>query len=205
MEPWMSKSEISAIKSHLDKDDLMFEWGCGGSTLTFSLQVNKYHSVEHTKQWYDKIKTQTPKNVVLYHVNPNEPNWTPSKVKWTTDNGRGEGKEKEVMDSFKKEFPFSPWWSARRYYQFCDYVNKIKLTNLTFNKILIDGRARTACCYRCYEYLNDDGLLFVHDYVPRAETVIKKYSFIPKMYEEVDRCETLCIFKKRNCNEIYTS
>ncbi len=50
MNPWMTEKEITTIESHLDDSHVMFEWGCGGSTLRFSKSVNKYYSVEHVKE-----------------------------------------------------------------------------------------------------------------------------------------------------------
>ena len=61
--PWMSEKEINLIVKYLDKDDIMMEWGSGGSTNYFPQFVEKYYSIEHDKTWFDEIKNDIPSNV----------------------------------------------------------------------------------------------------------------------------------------------
>lgn len=72
MEVEMKQEDISYIKNHLNKNDIMFEWGSGGSTLYFSSFVKKYYSVEHSKKWYDLVSAVKPKNVELFLIEPNK-------------------------------------------------------------------------------------------------------------------------------------
>ena len=54
----MTEAEPSYIMGLLPENGTMVEWGCGGSTLYFldNLKDGQYLiSVEHNKQWYDKI------------------------------------------------------------------------------------------------------------------------------------------------------
>ena len=44
----MESSETDVIKSFLDKDKIMFEYGSGGSTLYFSNYVKHLYSAEHS-------------------------------------------------------------------------------------------------------------------------------------------------------------
>ena len=62
---YMNPGEISTIESYLKKDDIMLEWGAGGSTLHFSELVKEYHSIEHDKKWYEKVLKDIPKNTKL--------------------------------------------------------------------------------------------------------------------------------------------
>ena len=40
----------------LHPDYSMLEWGSGGSTIEFSQQyVKEYYSIEHNKEWHDKV------------------------------------------------------------------------------------------------------------------------------------------------------
>ena len=47
--PWMHDSEINLIMAFLTPEDVMLEWGCGGSTILFSQEVKEYYSIEHNK------------------------------------------------------------------------------------------------------------------------------------------------------------
>jgi len=72
---WLEEPEIEKIISYLNPDDIMLEWGAGGSTLLFSSFVKKYISIEHDKKWYDHIKFLGAKinNLELHFVPNNEP------------------------------------------------------------------------------------------------------------------------------------
>jgi hypothetical protein len=54
--PWMATDEIRCIERHLRASHVMFESGAGGSTYRFSRLVKKYVSVEHNRQWYDRVR-----------------------------------------------------------------------------------------------------------------------------------------------------
>jgi hypothetical protein len=71
--PWMSEIEINTIIKHLKKDDIVLEWGSGGSTHYFPQFVKEYHSIEHDKQWFDEINESLLDNVKYYLVDLNEP------------------------------------------------------------------------------------------------------------------------------------
>jgi hypothetical protein len=75
MKPWMHQLEIEKIRSYLQDDHKMFEWGCGGSTLYFSKYVDLYRSVEHDVNWYKKILPYVQSNTELHYIdNHNEYN-----------------------------------------------------------------------------------------------------------------------------------
>jgi len=63
----MNEGEPSYIYGLLPDDGTLIEWGCGGSTVYFldNLKENQYLvSIEHNKQWYDKIS-----NLIENHPN----------------------------------------------------------------------------------------------------------------------------------------
>lgn len=66
MKPWMDNREIQKIVSYLKPNYKMFEWGCGGSTIYFSKFVSLYRSVEHKREWYNKIKQSVGKNTEIF-------------------------------------------------------------------------------------------------------------------------------------------
>jgi len=78
MNIYMTREDVSVIHKYLDKDDVMLEWGSGGSTLYFSKYVNEYYSIEHDEKWYNKIKSQVEDNTHIYLCKPNHPRTVPA-------------------------------------------------------------------------------------------------------------------------------
>lgn len=73
----MSETEISLISERLKPYMSCFEWGSGGSTLTFSKLVKNWISYEHDPEWIKKVHAEMLGNtrVVLvkekkYYINP---------------------------------------------------------------------------------------------------------------------------------------
>ena len=75
---WMHEHEQKLILDCLTEDTTMLEWGSGGSTLYFSSFVEKYYSIEHDKDWYEKVSEQIkeyPFNDIVYkYIQPNKEN-----------------------------------------------------------------------------------------------------------------------------------
>lgn len=65
--PWVNYSFIDFIKHRLKKQHTIFEFGSGNSTIFYAQKVGKVVSVEHDKQWYDKIVGAKPENVELIY------------------------------------------------------------------------------------------------------------------------------------------
>ena len=140
---YMHVSEFNMISKYLNKNDIMFEYGAGGSTINFSTMVNKLYSIEHHEGWYlkiwssiekNKIINETHKNVFINFINPNKPRTIPTK-----------------------------------YEEFVDYIEFPKTLNLKFDKVLIDGRARAYCAMFIRDYLHKDSLVFFHDFWARPQ------------------------------------
>jgi hypothetical protein len=71
--PWMSESEIQTIVKYLKKDDVMLEWGSGGSTNYFPQFVKEYYSIEHDQNWFNEISQDLPSNVKYNFVGLDQP------------------------------------------------------------------------------------------------------------------------------------
>ncbi len=54
--PWMTYPAIDFLKKNLNKNHLVFEFGCGASTLFFAKKVKKLVSLETNKTWLRIIK-----------------------------------------------------------------------------------------------------------------------------------------------------
>jgi len=65
--PWVTYSFIDFISDRLNKNMDIFEYGCGNSTLWYAQKVNSVTSIEHDKEWFEKIKNSMPKNVNIYY------------------------------------------------------------------------------------------------------------------------------------------
>jgi hypothetical protein len=60
-----------------------------------------------------------------------------------------------------------------------------------FSAILVDGRFRVACALHAIDYLDNNGILLVHDYTNRPQ-----YHVIEQFYRKIGGVETLAVFQK---------
>ncbi|NEQ35203.1 MAG: FkbM family methyltransferase [Okeania sp. SIO3I5] len=63
--PWYSYPAIEFIEDKLKSDFRVFEYGSGQSTLWYAQRVKEVISVEHNPDYFLKIKSYTPENVIL--------------------------------------------------------------------------------------------------------------------------------------------
>ena len=54
--PWMTYPFIDYLSLKLNNQQVIFEYGCGSSTLFFASKVSKVVALESNKLWYDIIK-----------------------------------------------------------------------------------------------------------------------------------------------------
>lgn len=59
--PWVTYSFIDFIKTRLTKQHTVFEFGSGNSTYFYSKYAGEVVSVEHDKEWYNKIDSSAAK------------------------------------------------------------------------------------------------------------------------------------------------
>jgi len=69
--PWFTYPSIDFLDKRLNKKLNVFEFGSGNSSLFFAKRVNRVISVEHNKQWFNKIKTSLPGNSEIKSVESN--------------------------------------------------------------------------------------------------------------------------------------
>lgn len=60
--PWVTYSFIDFIKERIKKQHTVFEFGSGNSTFFYAKYAGIVVSVEHDKEWYDKIVKEKPQN-----------------------------------------------------------------------------------------------------------------------------------------------
>jgi SAM-dependent methyltransferase len=137
--PLMNYKEIIIVKEVLKnrKPKRCLEWGAGYSTLYFPKYIgksSKWISIEHDKQWFNKIRQLTANNdqVSIYYVPPNQ---------WPPTDAHSDGSFSDFQDYIKFPQKFSE----------------------KFDFILIDGRARKFCLIKAFNLLRDDGIVILHD------------------------------------------
>ncbi len=65
--PWVTYSFIDFIKPRLRHDQRVFEFGSGNSTLFYAKYCGSILSVEHDRNWFDKIGSTMPENSRLIY------------------------------------------------------------------------------------------------------------------------------------------
>ena len=64
---WCTYPFLHFIYPRLQNHFNVFEYGCGNSTIWYAKKVNTIKSVEHDKNWLNKIQSKMPKNsTVIY-------------------------------------------------------------------------------------------------------------------------------------------
>jgi hypothetical protein len=68
--PWVNYPLAQFFLNEISKNSVILEFGCGGSTLFFLKLKSSLISIEHEKEWLEKVKCKVPKNHQnnwLYH------------------------------------------------------------------------------------------------------------------------------------------
>ncbi len=65
--PWVTYSFIDFIKEKLNRKLTVFEFGSGNSTYFYAKYAALVVSVEHDKEWYDKILNTKPENAEMIY------------------------------------------------------------------------------------------------------------------------------------------
>jgi hypothetical protein len=65
--PWVTYSFIDFIKDRLKPEHAVFEFGSGNSTEFYAKRTGIVVSVEHDKEWYEKISAGKPDNAELIY------------------------------------------------------------------------------------------------------------------------------------------
>lgn len=141
----MTESEPSYIYNLLPDNGTLVEWGCGGSTIYFldNLKESQYLvSIEHNKQWYDKISA-------LVETHPN--------------------KDRHIFLYIPSEIP-NPYYARPEEDMGCgltEYIcpdmNLIK----TADVFLVDGIGRGPTAAFLSRRIKQDANVIIHDYQGR--------------------------------------
>ncbi|MGZ5133821.1 MAG: hypothetical protein ACXWCG_01670 [Flavitalea sp.] len=145
--PWICFSAIDQLEGIVKPGMRVFEYGSGGSTLFWSARVSHLVSIEHDKEWGEKmrseIKNNQIQNVDYFLIEPsNDSNFIKKNFVNPTD----------YISS-------DPFYIGKN---FANYVKKIdEYPDNSFDIILIDGRARPSCVLHSLPKLKANGFLIV--------------------------------------------
>ena len=156
-QPMMDKVEVEAILSllqnRLQGRARALEFGCGGSTVTFSPYAKTWISIEHDDSWAKRMRSALPGSspVKILVTPPDFPHsgMTPAK----------EGQFKSYLASAKEICPEDG-----------------------FDFVLVDGRARIDCILELHQssLLKAGSLVVLHDfrrnrYISRLDEILEAY------------------------------
>ena len=91
------------------------------------------------------------------------------------------------------------------YNAFEEYIKYPFTLNKKFDRILIDGRARPECAKYIYDYIDDDAIVFIHDFYKELydnegnhmrSGGRSHYHILLEKYKIIDSVETLAVIVK---------
>jgi len=197
---WMDPKEKELIEKYIKQkpDSTMLEWGCGGSTLTFSKEVKHYVSIEHNLDWYinvqDTIKSKGLTNIDFHLVDVSKEVPTAKKEfydKWSTEiHELSKVATNNIPDLEYCIYPKNRFV----FHEYIDWVERLETKIYDF--VLIDGRARADCAFKILNYIDENSIVFIHDYWKRPQ-----YQVITEYYDVIDSVQdtlqTIVALKKK--------
>ena len=135
--PWYSFDAIEFLKNNLNKNHVIFEFGCGASTLFFSSKVKKVVSLESNLRWFEII-TSSLKNSGDFLL------------------------EKNYFSNANCEiFLMEDALDRDEYQNFAQ--NYSQKNNIKFDFLIVDSLKRYECAKNSFEAIKSDGYLILDD------------------------------------------
>lgn len=174
LEPHFKHNDKPMFYKYLDKANVYFEFGSGGSTYQASIRDNIRHvySVESDKFWSDKLQgilTQYNHKITYLFTDMNSAPraWGAPGLNATQNQMKQYSNQiMNIDDSIAKQIDF----------------------------ILIDGRFRVACCLKCFDVISKDCLIAFDDFFIRP-----KYHVVLDYFDVVESSKDkhMVILKKK--------
>jgi predicted O-methyltransferase YrrM len=162
----MSTEESFFLLSNIKKSDRVLEYGSGYSTLEISKNCKFILSIEHNEVWYNDV-TNMIKDL----------------------------KNVEVILK-KQNLPYiEGGYNCGTYDEFKDYINA-PFEYEKFDFVFIDGRARVECSKYVKNFINEDSLIFVHDFSSRLDN--HNYKEMYNYLELIESVGDMSKFKIKN-------
>lgn len=145
--PWLVFTSIKFLRNYLQKDMIVFEYGSGGSTEFLRKRVRLVISIEHDKEWYEKVhqyfRNEKVINAELKLISP---------------------EKDEKYASKNANIPLDCISSRTEYrgMSFKKYVTSISnYPDEYFDLIVVDGRSRISCLAYSIPKLKKNGILLL--------------------------------------------
>lgn len=144
-QPWITFKAIDFITKNTGKNDKVFEYGGGGSTLYFLSKVNEVVTVEHDHEWFYMLQKEIdPADSVRWRGQL----ILPEKTIDTTNLDKS-----RPADYYSSD----PTFRNATFHAYCTFICQFK--DEYFDLILIDGRARTSCLFHAIPKVKIGGFL----------------------------------------------
>jgi len=146
-QPWLTFTAIDYIKDKISREDKVFEYGGGGSTLFFLNHALSTVTVEHDEKWFSLLKER----ILLKKYE----NWTGIHEP-ATDIGSGAG-----LDIANP----ADYYSDDENFKNCNFRNYALAINAYpdefFDWVIVDGRARPSCIVQALNKIKPKGYLIL--------------------------------------------
>jgi len=190
MEPHFSNNDKIMFYKYLDKSNIYFEYGSGGSTYQASIRDNikLIYSVESDLNWYNKL------NQLL--INNNKVNLIYNDLFVGMNKWGNPGKDctYDQLKSYSNQFIFLP-----------------KDVQQSIDLILIDGRFRVACCIKLINLISSNCFIVFDDFLnrPQYHIILNYFDIIEKtednrmvILKKKPKKQYIKLFKKSNSQKI---
>ncbi|MCB9354209.1 MAG: hypothetical protein H6575_06550 [Lewinellaceae bacterium] len=167
--PWINFPALEFLERHLRPENIVFEFGGGGSTLFFCKNVAEVATVEDHPEWFD-ILTKTVK----------AQGWQNWKGYMVPAEDLPEG---QTAGAPQDPAAFSSNAKGMEQKSFEKYARTInQYPGEYFDLVLVDGRARPACINQALPHLKKGGYLVV-DNTERAYYLAAFHELIREQFE----------------------
>ena len=139
---WMDEKEQEFFMSFITPETELLEYGSGNSTLFLQDKVKRMVSVEHNKEWFDKLAPQLGEKVTYIYEKPNNDHWENQYTLGLTEDGNVDAMKNAAGDDGTFEDFISYVISPSRHGK--------------FDIVFIDGRARVSCAWMSTFLLKDE-------------------------------------------------
>jgi hypothetical protein len=183
LEPNIDPKEIDTVISYCDKDTtVMLEYGCGGSTTIFPKHVKKYYSIEHNLDWFwvvqQEIYDDKLDNTEIHLCDIPKGVPTMREEFWDKYDENLLYAQENLSTNIPKLDDCVYPRDKYTWHEYIDFIDTLDIPKL--DVVFIDGRARTDCAYKVLNYIDEDSIVFIHDFWPREE-----YHKVFDYYDEV--------------------